>query len=347
MNNKIAVNPHVYQADILPRARFFRNWEYARHHRVHALIECVAEFVGVFFYVWFGVGSTASFILTNLGKQPGLGSLFQVGFGYMFGIVAGLSVAAATSGGHINPCVTIVFAMYRGFPWRKVPQYIIFQILGAYVACLCVYLAYKDVIIQLEEGLAAAGQTAAVMFTPNGPAGIFALYPNPGKPLGLIFWNEFVIDFVLGITIWAGLDPSNFFVPPAAAPWVIGAAYAGAIWGFSPANMAANSARDIGGRLMALTIWGKQAGGGSYAAIAALTNILATILAVTFYEFFMMDSSRVLPAAQRDFLSGHQAHLHRKQGASRDDYVSGKESMEHQESGSSAAEDKAAVNMRD
>jgi hypothetical protein len=56
------------------------------------------------------------------------------------------------------------------------------------------------------------------------------------------------------------------------------------LWGqsliYCGITVAANSARDIGARLMALTIWGKQAAGGSYAAIAALTNILATILAV-------------------------------------------------------------------
>ena len=43
---------------------------------------------------------------------------------------------------------------------------------------------------------------------------------------------------------------------------------------------------------MALTIWGMPAGGGSYAAIAALTNIPATLLAVAFYEFVLADSSR-------------------------------------------------------
>jgi len=78
--------------------------------------------------------------------------------------------------------------------------------------------------------------------------------------------------------------------------------------------MAANSARDVGGRLMVLTIWGKQAAGGPYAAIAALTNIPATILAVVIYEFMFTDSSRVLPFAQRDFLSGHKAHLDRRLG---------------------------------
>ena len=43
--------------------------------------------------------------------------------------------------------VTIVQAMFRGFPWRKVPQYIISENLGAYIACLCTYLTYKDPIL--------------------------------------------------------------------------------------------------------------------------------------------------------------------------------------------------------
>lgn len=56
--------------------------------------------------------------------------------------------------------------------------------------------------------------------------------------------------------------------------------------------MAANTARDVGARLMAVSIWGRKAGGGPYAAIAALTNIPATILAAVFYEVFLCDTSR-------------------------------------------------------
>ncbi len=53
-----------------------------------------------------------------------------------------------------------------------------------------------------------------------------------------------------------------------------------------------NSARDVGARLMALTIWGREAGGGSYAAITALTNIPATLLAAVFYEAVFADYNR-------------------------------------------------------
>jgi len=65
-------------------------------------------------------------------------------------------------------------------------------------------------------------------------------------------------------------------------------------------SVAANTARDVGGRLVAITVWGTKANGGKYAAIAALTNILATVAAYAFYEFTFKDSSR-----------GNVAHNHR------------------------------------
>ena len=46
---------------------------------------------------------------------------------------------------------------------------------------------------QLAEGvLAEAGKLDAVNFTPNGPAGIFALYITPGSKIGQVFVNELV-----------------------------------------------------------------------------------------------------------------------------------------------------------
>jgi hypothetical protein len=95
--------------------------------------------------------------------------------------------------------------------------------------------------------------------------------------------------------------------------------------------VAANTGRDVGGRLVAIAIWGTKANGGSYAAIAALTNILATLLAYSFYEFILKDSSRgtsrttflrffhaenrvvVVTITGKEFRDGHAAHLeHRK-----------------------------------
>jgi ACR3 family arsenite efflux pump ArsB len=98
--------------------------------------------------------------------------------------------------------------------------------------------------------------------------------------------------------------------------------------------VAANTARDVGGRLAAMAIWGTKANGGRYAAIAALTNILATVLAYAFYEFVLKDSSRrtlhmivifallvfflsipfiVLTAAEKEFYHGRAAGLEHRE----------------------------------
>lgn len=41
-------------------------------------------------------------------------------------------------------------------------------------------------------------------------------------------------DFVIGLTLWGALDPSNFFAPPAVGPWVVAFAYGACVWGYAP-----------------------------------------------------------------------------------------------------------------
>ena len=40
------------------------------------------------------------------------------------------------SGAHLNPAVSIAFALRGDFPWRRVPGYIVVQLIGATIACL-------------------------------------------------------------------------------------------------------------------------------------------------------------------------------------------------------------------
>jgi len=94
------------------------------------------------------------------------------------------------------------------------------------------------------------------------------------------------------MVIWACVDPTNFYVPTSFFSVVIALGYAMIIWGYAPIGLAANTARDVGGRMMAVAIWGPKASGGTYAAISALTNILATWVALVVYEAFFVDSSR-------------------------------------------------------
>jgi glycerol uptake facilitator-like aquaporin len=298
----------IYLRDIRKRPGFLTVWERHRHHKAHWFVELFAESLGVFLYCYAGVGSTAAYIIGTLSSQAGLGSVLQIGFGYAFGILLAITICAGTSGGHFNPCVTISLVVFRGFPPLKAVRYIAAQIFGAYIACLLVYTQYKDLIKLVDEGLAAKGLLDSIQFTPNGTGGILALYTQPGANLARTLLNEFVSDTVIGLAIWGCIDPTNFLVPPAAGPWVISFAYAVVIWGFAPPGLAANSARDIGGRLAALSIWGLKASGGNYAALAALTNIPAMLFAVVLYEFFLTDSSRVMPNAHMEYMIGHQKH---------------------------------------
>ncbi|KAF9496609.1 aquaporin-like protein [Pleurotus eryngii] len=299
----------VYSGDILPRRGFFKSWERTRHSKeVHWFVECFAEALGVFLYTWAGVGSTAAFVVGNILGLENVGSLLGIGFAYAFGILLALGICSATSGGHFNPCVSITHVVFRGFPPLKAVRYIVFQILGGYIACLLVYAQWRDFILAAEAALTAAGRLEEVQFTATGTGGILALYAPPGAHLGLTFVNEFVTDFVLALAIWACFDPTNALVPPQAAPWVISFAYAMAIWGFATPGLAANAARDLGGRFAAMSLYGTKASGGAYAAIAALTSIPATLLAAFTYETMLMDSDRVLPRATLEFLAVHKHH---------------------------------------
>lgn len=42
----------------------------------------------------------------------------------------------AISGAHLNPAVSLAFALRGDFPWKRVPGYIIVQLIGATLACL-------------------------------------------------------------------------------------------------------------------------------------------------------------------------------------------------------------------
>jgi aquaporin Z len=65
----------------------------------------------------------------------------QIGLGAAV-VAPGLTVLAiilfmgAVSGAHLNPAVSLAFALRGDFPWRRVPGYVIAQLIGATLACL-------------------------------------------------------------------------------------------------------------------------------------------------------------------------------------------------------------------
>lgn len=322
---------NIYLSDISQRPAALRAWERQKNKKeVYWFAECFAEALGVFFYVYAGVGSTAGWVIGNIIKQP-LSSIFQIGMAYALGVFLALAVCSATSGGHFSPGVTIALVVFKKFPPIKAIRYIVAQIFGAYIACALIYVQYKELITVVEGALEAEGALNAVNFTPNGPAGIFALYLLPGQTLGRAFFTEWTACTLLSMVIWAALDPTNVLIPPSLGPITVAMGFATIVWGFAAPGIALNTARDLGGRLFAISIWGTAANGGMYAAICSLTNIPATIFGIILYELFLTDSDRVIPAAQLEMArvtTGHRRIPHgpvNSAAASQsDDDISGK-----------------------
>ena len=89
----------------------------------------VAESVGTAGLVFVGPGAI---IIDELSA----GEVTHLGVGLTFGMIVAVMVYAVghISGAHINPAVTLGFALTRHFPWREVPVYWGAQLLGALAA---------------------------------------------------------------------------------------------------------------------------------------------------------------------------------------------------------------------
>jgi MIP family channel proteins len=97
--------------------------------------QSLAEFIGTFSLVTVGCGAIVVNAVT--------GGLGHVGVTLSFGLVIMVMVATTghISGAHLNPAVTLAFAVFRHFPWRNVLIYWTAQFSGAICGSL-VLLAF-------------------------------------------------------------------------------------------------------------------------------------------------------------------------------------------------------------
>ncbi|XP_050287507.1 nodulin-26-like [Quercus robur] len=101
------------------------------HLRVSAAFmqKLMAEVVATYIMIFAGCAS----VLTNLNYENVVG---LVGISMTWGLVvmALVYTVGHVSGAHFNPSVTISFAIYKRFPWKQVPGYILAQVLGSTLA---------------------------------------------------------------------------------------------------------------------------------------------------------------------------------------------------------------------
>ncbi|EGG05985.1 uncharacterized protein MELLADRAFT_107041 [Melampsora larici-populina 98AG31] len=267
------------------------------------IINCIAEFIGVFLYVLPGEAATAAYLLGSASNKVGLGSLLNSDTNQRrlsifnrrsCGIVLAITLTHA-SGAHLSPGVTLTFVLMKGFPLWKVIPHILSQMLGAIAATLCIYGVYGQSFHAIELGMELAGKKSLII-SPLGPAGVGAILPGASQNLGQVFFGELLVGIILGLIIFGALDAHNPFLSRSSIPFLISMAYFIAIIGFAPNTIVLNTARGLGGQIATSMIYGgKVFGNSSFIALATLTNIPATMLGGLLYKFVLenQDSASV------------------------------------------------------
>ena len=92
-----------------------------------------AEALGTYFLVFAATGAVAVDAVTH-------GTLGNVGMSLACGLVVFAMIEAIgdVSGAHMNPAVSVGFALAGRFPWRQVPGYVVAQFVGAFAASFTV-----------------------------------------------------------------------------------------------------------------------------------------------------------------------------------------------------------------
>lgn len=210
--------------------------------------ELLAEFLGTFVLIVFGVGVVAQVVLS---KQAN-GAYLSINIAWGLAVAMGCYVSAGVTGAHLNPAVTLALAVHRKLPWGKVLPYSLAQIAGAFVASTVVYVTYHEALGAFDGGVR---QVAGA----QGTAGIWATYPQPflstfpGGFVDQIVGTALLVGVILGIT-----DSRNSAPPAGTTPIVVGllVVVIGMTFGFN-AGYAINPARDFGPRLFTFVAgWG-------------------------------------------------------------------------------------------
>jgi glycerol uptake facilitator protein len=270
--------------------------------------ELLSEFLGTFVLIAFGDGVVAMAVvaLPGSGRTAGPTVIFQaagdwllITWGWAMAVAFGVWVAGGVSGAHLNPAVTLAFAVRRKFAWAKVLPYMTAQVVGAFVGAALVFLVYHNAIdaFNLAAKTPRSGGHALATYS------IFATFPSSyfhggvaGPLIDQIAGTAFLLIFVAAV-----IDVRNSAVQSNLAPLAIGLAVAaiGMSYGAN-AGYAINPARDFGPRLFAYFAgWGKVALPGSYSVpgfafsdyfwIPIIGPLIGGVAGLIIYDLFIGD----------------------------------------------------------
>jgi aquaporin Z len=125
------------------------------------------------------------------------------------------------SGAHLNPAVSIAFALRRDFPWRRVPGYVVVQLLGATLAAL-----FLEAVVDVSA-----------IYGSN--------YPASGYSDAAAFWMEFILTVGL-VSVILGTASGAQNIGIVGAFGVGGYIALAGLWGSPISGASMNPARTFG-----------------------------------------------------------------------------------------------------
>ncbi len=228
----------------------------------------LGEFLGTMILILLGNGVVAG-VLLKKSKAEG-GGWIVITAGWAFAVMAGVftAIACGSSDAHLNPAVTLGFAVRAG-SFGKVAPYLAAQLLGGVAGAALVWLHYLP---HWKETPDAAAKLACFC---TGPA-IRSMVPN--------LVSEIIGTFVLVFVVGAIFSKNVAAAGPAGG---LGAYLVGnLVWGIGlslggTTGYAINPARDFGPRVAhaILPVAGKGGSDWSYAPIPVIGPLLGGALA--------------------------------------------------------------------
>ena len=267
------------------------------------------EIIGTYILVLFGIGSVAADVMT--GAQIGL---WQVAVVWAFGVALAIYVSANLSGAHLNPAVSLAFAVFRpnDFGLRQLPLYWTSQLVGAILAGITIlaifgpFISHFEVMNELVRGEPGSQRSAMVFgeYFPNPEIyGTGEVASGIISPVRAAFIEGFGTA-VLVLVIFSLIDRRNAGLTSSRlTPLLIGFTVAALISLFAPLTQAGwNPARDFGPRLVAFFAgWGEIAipgpSGGFWVYI--LGPMIGGPVGAAIHEFLIRPGLERLPGPER------------------------------------------------
>jgi glycerol uptake facilitator protein len=231
----------------------------------------LAELLGTMFFIILGNGVVANVLLPKTkGNNAGL---LTITLGWAIAVFVGVYIATHGSKAHLNPAITVAFAVCNNFPWAEVPYYIAGQFCGAFIGSTLVWVTYKQHYDETTD-------SSLILATfCNAPA-------IDNKMYNLI--TEIIGTFVLVVGVLFMTSSQSSLGTLNALPVALLVLGIGVSLG-GPTGYAINPARDLGPRIMhaLLPIKNKGNSGWGYSWIPVVGPIVGAILATVLYKIII------------------------------------------------------------